>query len=202
MTIYGIDFEDIKKVGAWLGGGLASLVSFVKLIVPWWEARQHHRRVVTGLQTLHTIYSQMERAEALGASRAVIFGGHNSGGLPRPNSPYYTSALHWHVPDSKSARISDYQELPVDAHYIRMLLDIERDGYVRFDLSANAPDSLLRRIYAAEKIVDSVIFFLCITDHTFFYLTFASYTRRFTDEEITKLHLKAQIISKAIRSSV
>jgi hypothetical protein len=202
MTIYGIDFEDIKKVGAWLGGGLASFVSFVKLIVPWWESRQHRRRVVTGLQTLHTIYSCMEGAESYGATRAVIFGGHNSGGLPRPGSPYYTSALHWHVPDAKSARISDYQELPVDAPYIRMLLDIERDGFLRFDLSSSAPDSLLKRIYAAEKIADSVIFFLCITDHTFFYLTFASYTRRFSDEEITKLQLKAQIIGKAIKSSV
>lgn len=201
MTIYGFDFDDIKKVGTWIGGGFASLFSVIRFVIPWWESRRRRRSVVQGLQTLHAIYTQLERAESLGATRAIIFGGHNSGGLPRPGSPYYASALHWHVPDSKFSRIADYQELPVDAAYIRMLLDIERLGYIRFDVSAAAPDSLLKRLYTAERVVDSLVFFLCVTDSTFFYLTFASYSRRFTSDEITKLGLKAQIIANSIKAS-
>jgi hypothetical protein len=143
----------------------------------------------------------MERAESDGATRAVIFGGHDAGGLPRPGSPYWVSALHWHVPDAKFAKISDYRELQVDAAYIRMLLDIERLGYVRFDLSEGSPDCLLKRIYRSEGVADSLIFFLCITDHTFFFMTFASYERRFTDDEITSLTLKAEAIAYEIKHS-
>lgn len=202
MTLYGIELSDLQKLATWLGGGVASLFSFVKVVVPWWESRRRRRRVVAGLQSLHTIYTQLEGAESLGSTRSIIFGGHNSGGLPRPGSPYYTSALHWHVPDAKFARIADYRELSVDAPYIRMLLDIERLGYIRFDLSPSSPDSLLKRIYASEKVLDSLVFFLCITDSTFFYLTFASYKRQFTVDEITELEIKAQIIGNAIKLSV
>lgn len=196
-----MDIEKIEKLGTWIAGILGSLGILCKWLLPLIASRKHQKTVIGGLRTLHAIYTQMERAESHGATRCVIFGGHDSGGLPRPGSPYFVSALHWHVPASHFARIADYRELPVDAAYIGMLLDIERNGYVRFDLSQAAPDSLLKRIYRAEGVKDALIFFLAITDATFFFMTFASYERQFTDEEITELSMKAQAIAYEIKHS-
>ena len=196
-----MDIEKLDKIGGWIAGIIGSLGILCKWLLPWLESRKHQKTVISGLRTLHAIYTQMERAESHGATRCIIFGGHDSGGLPRPGAPYYVSALHWHVPASHFARIADYRELSVDAAYIGMLLDIERNGYIRFDVSQGSPDSLLKRIYRAEGVQDSLIFFLAITDATFFFLTFASYERRFTDDEITELSMKAQAIAYEIKQS-
>ena len=197
-----MDLEKIEKIGSWIAAVLGSLGILCKWLLPFLASRKHQKTVISGLRTLHAIYSQMERAEDHGAARCVIFGGHDSGGLPRPGAPYFVSALHWHVPAAQFARIADYRELPVDAAYIRMLLDIERNGHVRFDLSPQSPDCLLKRIYQSERVSDSIIFFLAIADSTFFFMTFARYDGRFTDDEITDLGLKAQAIAYEIKHSV
>lgn len=79
-----------------------------------------------------------------------------------------------------------------------MLLDSERNGHVRFDCSPASPDCLLHRIYQSEGVIDSVIFYLCTIERTFFYVTFASYERKFTDSEIHRLDLKSRLIATEI----
>lgn len=160
----------------------------------------HQKSVARNLKALHNIYVSMERAEDAGSTRTIIFGAHNGGGKPRPGSPFYTSALHWHVPDSKFERASTYQNVSVDAAYVNMLLEIQRTGSLRFDVGT-MERGLLQRYYEAEGVCDAVIVFLTTRDNTMFYMSFCRFEGEFTDNQITDLNLIAHSIATEIKST-
>lgn len=160
----------------------------------------HQRTVARNIEALHRIYVSMERAEDAGSTRTIIFGAHNSGGKPRPGSPFYTSALHWHVPDSKFERASAYQNVSVDATYVNMLLEIQRTGSLRFNVDT-MDRGLLQRYYEAEGVCDAVIVFLTTRDNTLFYMSFCRFEGKFTDNQVTDLNLIAHAISTEIKNT-
>ena len=160
----------------------------------------HQKSVARNIKALHNIYTSMERAEDSGATRSIIFGAHNGGGKPRPGSPLYASALHWHVPNSKFERASAYQNVSLDAAYVNMLLEIQRTGFLRFDVGTMEP-GLLRRYFEADGICDAVIVFLVTRDNTIFYMSFCRFEGKFTDNQITDLNLIAHSIATEIKST-
>ena len=157
------------------------------------------REVVAGLKQLHAIYFAMERIQSHGADRIVIFGGHNSGGVPRAGSPFYCSALHWHLAPDLVDCIADYTEITVDSRYIAMLLHSERHGSYRFDPVAEE-DGLLKRFYTAEGVTDAIVFYLACHQKTFLYLSCCTHRGKFTDEQITSMKLHAGTIARAIKT--
>lgn len=184
-------------------GGIFSVLSgagaWLKWFLPWWKANAQKKSLIAGLRTLHEVYLKMERLSAYGAERVVVFGGHNSGGIPRVGSPFYATALHWRVDPKRSPGMADYNELQVDTSYIGMLVHIMQHGSYRFDMEKDQ-NCLLRRYYEMEGVKDSVIFYLTCVDNTILYLSCASYDRKFTDIEISYMGLIAQSIATDIKS--
>lgn len=161
----------------------------------------HQKSVARNIKALHSIYESMEGAEDAGSTRTIIFGAHNGGGKPRPGSPFYTSALHWHhVPDSKFERARAYQNVSVDAAYVNMLLEIQRVGYLRFAVDT-MDGGLLRRYYEADGVCDALVVFLAYCDNTIFYMSFCRFEGKFTDNQITDLNLIAHSIATEIEST-
>ena len=194
-----MDYDKTEKLLAGIASILAVIGAGIKWYLPYRQSTRQKQSMVQGLKTLHAVYSAMERLQDHGATRVIVFGGHNSGGIPRPGSPFYCTALHWIVSDAYVDRVGDYTELQVDAHYIGMLVELEKTGTYRFDM-AGENGSMLKKYYTAEGILDSFLFYLACMDNTFLYMSVCSHTRKFTDNEITMIGLICQGISKEIKS--
>lgn len=201
------DFETLGSIAAGVSVAAGTTAKWLWPIARDWLADRRERKqdektereVVGGLRSLHAIYFAMERIESHGADRIVIFGGHNSGGVPRAGSPFYCSALHWHIAADYIDCIADYTEITVDSRYIAMLIHCERHGSYRFDPVAEE-DGMLKRFYSAEGITDSVVFYLACHQNTFLYLSCCTHRGKFSDEQITSMKLHAGTIARAIKA--
>lgn len=107
------------------------------------------------------------------ATRVVSFAGHNGGGLPRPSSRYYTTAVQWDVDPENESRVGDYKGLSVDNKYIDILLACHQERYYLFKTETEK-DSQLRRVYESEGVVESMIFFLDVHENNFLYCSVAT----------------------------
>lgn len=201
-----MSYDEATKTIIAVGGGLAAIGASWKWLpkacgkLQSMVAAKRNVGVVQGLRKLHNAYSAMERSQDFGATRAIIFGGHNSGGLPRVNCSYNVSAIHWFAPEIDNDRISDFTELAVDADYIEMLLSVIETGYYRYRPSNHKETSLLRQIYEAGGVRSSFICFLGVVDKTLLYISFAKTEGDdFTEEQITHLRLIAGTIARALK---
>jgi len=133
------------------------------------------------------------------ASRVVIFSGHNGGGLPRPSSRYYTTAVHWEVEDEYSLAMADYKNIPVDQQYISMLLDSYEKDSCRMETSKMV-DCHIKRIYEAEKITDSLVFFLDVHENNFIYASIATKDLEgYHKDDVTKIEVLACKLRDVVR---
>lgn len=179
--------------------GLAGVVasSIGTLVVKDWLSRvrrpaKEQRQVMQGLQQMHRIYSLMgEMIDECDADRVILFAGHNSGGLPRAHSPYWTTALHWATRDKdRASMLKDYQNITVDAEYIRMLLLAESQGFVEL-VPEDMPRCQLRDYLLAEGVRFAVTYHLGIREHKLLYLSAVSYEGPFQAAKRALLDLKA-----------
>ena len=143
---------------------------------------------------------QPERAQDHGASRAIIFEAHNSGGIPRVTASFYTSAVHWVSNDERdNERIASFIELRVDPAYIRMLQELQSARFYHF-VTATEPDSLLRRIYEASGVRSAAICDIGIIGNSYFYVSFArTETDLFSPFQLTELQLIAGTIKTSVK---
>jgi len=187
----------VEHLGEIFGGIAALVTAFLALCKAMPAIRGHRKKrtIVHDLQKLHAVYSAMERLQDLGATRIVVFAGHNCGGSPSLNRNFFVSALHWSLADGKADRISDYSNISVDAEYIRMLIRLSHDGVFHFD-PATAPDCLLRSYYHAEGVSDSYLFFLGIVDRSFLFLSACRHDGAFSPDEVVGMKLAAGMIAQ------
>lgn len=155
------------------------------------RAERMYKSVMHGLEATRTIYGLLhEIVQSTSAERVVLFAGHNSGGVPRPHSPFYVTALHWVCrPQERAHVIRDYQSMVVDPHYIGMLIDIERQGQVTLT-TEHMPECHLKQIYESENVTQAVVFFIAITENKFLYLSVAKYEGIFDEWEVTRMRVK------------
>lgn len=193
-----MDYDNLFKSLTGLGAGISAVAASWKWL-PALVVKIRARGMVAGLQRLHTVHNTMAGAVECGATRTVIFGGHNSGGIPRVGSPFYVSALHCHVEGDRGSQIADYQSINVDAAYIELLLQVVSKGFTRFDCSSTALPCMLLRFYRSEGVTDSLICYLGTTDGNLIYVSFARFEGCFTENEETRLRLIANQISQLIK---
>lgn len=186
--------------------GLAGVVtsSVGTLLVKAWlerrSGRREHREVLKGLQQMHLIYRLMqEMVTDCGAERVLLLAGHNSGGVPRAHSPYWTTALHWALRrPSTAGMIKDYQNIAVDAEYIAMLLRCEAAGEIELE-TQNMPTCQLKDYYMAEGVTRSIVVFLGIKECKLLYLSAARYDDApYTLAQRAALRLKAARIRATV----
>ena len=187
----------------------ASIISVIGSIGLFFISKWHEYRkakikeysVIDGMMRTHLTYSTIEDVVRLtSADRAILFAGHNSGGIPRPSSPFWATALYWHGKDADKSEslFSDYKNLPADAEYIKMLLDCERSGHVLINVHTMS-DSMLRRYYESEGVQHCAVFFIGIVENKFLYLSIAKYNDvPFSNIEITRMLLKVGIIKNSV----
>jgi hypothetical protein len=154
-----------------------------------------------GIRLLNTLHETMESAiEAGAAHRIIIFSAHNSGGIPRPGSPFYASAIHWAI-DRQWARnqgfaeekLSDYNHLELDHSYVAMLAGMLTSNERRFT-TASEPCSLLKSIYEKTGVSDALLVYLGVHDKRMVYASFARYGGELSEDDLTVIRLKAGLL--------
>lgn len=197
------DHPALLAVIAAIGAVLAAWGA--QVIKGWFAARAIRvdaESVLEGLERSQASYSILSSMRTdTSATRVLLLAGHNGGGYPRPDSPFYTSVLFWSIDDGQQESLKlmpQYKQLPVDADYIKMLLDAEKSGPVVLDVERMAPCQL-KRYYQVEGVRHSIIVFLAIKDRKFLYCSVSKHTEEpFTEIEVTAISLKAEALKKLL----
>lgn len=180
--------------GKWIeilltSGFAIAFLKFIQWLLGRFFDRKQKTDVLSGIQALHGVYLAMEKCLDEHCQRVLLLAAHNSGGIPSASSPFYTSAIYWATSNFEQRKmISSYTNLRVDGAYVAMLLEMQAKGFYHFDMSRNE-GSLLREIYTAEGIKDSILVFVAIQKNQFLYMSFASFDKLFTPEEVTRFVL-------------
>ena len=183
-----------KSVGQFVGGAIIALYGLSrasKHILPKLASKVLRKNYLSYFENFHEIARDMDGIRsATGAHRVVIFNGHNCGGNPDISKPYFVSAMHWSLDESHKGHFPDggYKDIRVDGTYVNLLLQMTMEGSVWVNPKI-IPESLIRRIYMAEGIVDSVWFYITSTDTNYHFVSIANYERLFTDYEKTKMQI-------------
>jgi len=91
--------------------------------------------------------------------RFIVFKGSNGGGVPKPGSEFYVTAIYEEHKDKEKHVKEKYTKISVDGHYIEMLTNIHKNGKCLLKVS-EMPDCFLKRIYTAEDIAYSELYYL------------------------------------------
>lgn len=196
--------NDVEAWGVAVTAVLTTVFGFFKWLLPFLREQHAARKgarvtadVEGALRKHRQLYAAMQALEDAGIQRSVIFAGHNGGGIPRPGTPFYVSALHWMVDQRDRQAPHKYQHLPVDAPYINLLLEVRDSGPYRFTTEDHAPGQL-RDIYLAEGVTDALIVPLGLVDRRLLFMSAAVFEGELTDSQITEIKVQANLISDLI----
>lgn len=140
----------------------------------------------------------LRRLEELpGVDRALVFTGKNGGGRPRPGYKYTVRAQDvWSRKPGETEHLRDFYgvDLPVDEHYVAMLLAIIQYGQVTNVTTTMPEDSQLRGYYDVEGVVSSIIYFLAINlkSQELSFVSVASYKAEFTRVERVRIEMQVE----------
>lgn len=190
------------------GGGFVALLKFAQWMIEKILSRKKRVSVLEGIESLYHVYSSMEKALGKGQSefkekaascgRVLLLSAHNSGGIPSPAAPFYTSAIHWAITALEHRKaISSYSNVKVDGAYIAILLKLQRDGIYHFKMDENH-ESMLHDFYKAEGVTDSFLFYIGIINGQFIYMSFASFNGIFDRDQVTGFKLTVNEVKNLI----
>jgi len=200
----------MEKMSVELWGGIiaafsaiaVALISKGKIVFSAKERMyQNMGRLAEGMAILEHQVSD----EDSGIERAIMFEGHNCGGEPSPDKPYYVDVIQpriAEVPGHLSAdKIKEkYSEMQVDSHYIYMLRDLLKKDHILFNV-AEMPPCLLRDIYTSkeEEIKHSLVSLVGIRQNSIIYISQATTSPSMDSETLFNAKLAARKIRNLIR---
>jgi len=185
--------ENMAAVGAFLVS--IGFFRWLQCYLKQWFA---DRKYINGFGRVGEVGKIMGQMTELGADRVMLFAGKNGGGIPSVGKPYSVSLIQaaGHGVDHSIA--TDYIDLPVDMHYVGLLEDIGRRGYVELH-SDDLPACQIARYYSAENVTHSLWVFIGLKDMSFLFLSISKHFEvPFTANEKTRLLLKAQTIKREL----
>ena len=185
-----------------VGAVLTAILTFSKWLLPFlrdWTRARRDAKTIDGFARYQELYLALQAIEDAGIQRTIIFAGHNSGGIPKPGSPFYVSALHWMSEAPDRGGPAKYARLPVDAGYVAMLVDVMNCGEARF-APEDMGDCQLKSLYTAEGVEDSLLLFLGTRDKRLFYMSASTFYGKMNERQLTEIRLQANIIHNILTS--
>ena len=194
--------QDSSSWATAVGAVLSAIFAFFKWLLPFlkeWERTRRDIRTVQGFALYQKLYLALEGIRDAGVQRVIVFSGHNGGGIPRPGSPFFVSALHWSIEARDRTTPNKYQNLPIDTGYISMLVDVMDRGELRFHPD-DMPCCQLKDIYLSEGVEDSFVIYLGTKDKQLYYLSAATFHGAMTASQLTEIRLQANVIRNILTS--
>lgn len=194
----------LAGVGTGAAAVLAVFFGEAKAIVADLMARlrrrlRPHQEYARQIAMVGRFMTAVEASRAVAAiDRVMVMRGHNCGGPPQPGKPYYVRALYgWARPPHPDPLARYDFELGIDLPYATVLTDMLRDG-ISVQTTAKMPPSRLRSFYSHEGVVQSRIYLLALLDNELVYVSFANYSREFTEPECSEIDLCAEQLRAAL----
>ncbi len=165
-----------------------------KVISPLWENRKTRR----GLLNLTPCYDELNQVRGgVHASRAVLLGTENGGGVPGPGTQVTSSVFAESVGALPPVK-PDWQGQPVDEQYARLLHDVITKGEVILRTNTMS-EGVLRTLYRGQGITHSCVRLVSTTNHRVYYLS-VNWTGADDVDILTPTHRNA-IRASALRLS-
>lgn len=173
----------ITGILTFLGGtGFAKLVDLIKDS----SNKKYLVKLTNNLQDLSKIYKIMnEISEKTLDTKVVILKASNGGGIPKPGSEMFLRVLYSEMKEGEETHSFErYDGLKLDGDYVDMLIDMQKNGLVTKEVE-NMQNSLLKRIYLAEGVVYSEIYFLANNKSEIYYCAINTHSKeeKFTTPE-------------------
>lgn len=113
------------------------------------------------IEKVINIYDAMHRILAeTNVERLLILRAHNGGGVIKPTGELYASVLYEDYLYPFHSVKSDYQKLPVDKEYAKMLLKVMQEKHVSYKVADMDENSILRKVYESEGVRYSNIYYI------------------------------------------
>ena len=198
--------ELVASLGAAATAVMGSAFGFTKWLLTWIKqvvadrrSAREHVLTVEGLRAFQELYEAIQVIRDHGVERVLVFVGHNSGGIPRPGSPFFVSALHWSVDGAHQEYPARYQNLPVDAQMVQTLVAMRDNGEVRATTEKLKPCQL-KNYYEAEGVTDSLLLPLGISEKKLYFLSAGSYYGNLSNKQVTEIQLQANRIRNILKT--
>lgn len=125
------------------------------------------RKVVAIYDEMHHILNETP------VKRLLILKAHNGGGVIKPSGNLYVSVLYEDYKFPFITVKSNYQSLPVDKEYAKMLVELMSSKKFVMEVD-KMPDSVLKGIYKTEGVQSSTAYFLGQDKKAVYFCTFAN----------------------------
>lgn len=180
-------------------GAIAAATPAVKSLITAWfkrfenklvqsSTRIAYRNGIERLAEFHGVLEQLRDLEYV--DRTMVLVGKNGGGTPQPGKIYTVEAIHgWSNREGHHPEREYNYRMRVDAFYMEMLLKVIKDGIVINKTADMPPKALLTSLYKNEGVFESLVFPVNLTDSELIFLSVASYTRSFSELELSKILL-------------
>lgn len=110
--------------------------------------------------------------QVLGADRGLILFTTNGGGIPAASKSANVTILYETIRGQGLSPIrSDWQGVPIDQGYVRMLSSVVQDGHWTGIPSDLDDGCLLRSLYESEGVKRSWVHEICRTEKKYFYIS-------------------------------
>jgi hypothetical protein len=127
------------------------------------------------IKKVNNIYDEMHRILSdTPVERLLILKAHNGGGVIKPSGNLYVSVLYEDYDQPFKSVKANYQALPVDKDYARMLLDVLNQKKVFINTETAPSTSILKSLYELEGVKSSAIYCLGQDKKAVYFCTFSA----------------------------
>jgi hypothetical protein len=149
------------------------------------------------LQKVSEIYKSLEVISKLeSVERVILFCGHNCGGLPVFNKPFWVSVITTLSKVNTDTFLYNDKVL-VDKDYIDLLLKTITEEKVHIEVE-NMPSCFLKKIYQNEEIIHSYVYYIGVIDNQLIYMSCSSKTKDLLKKDLDLIDLHINKIKSHI----
>lgn len=179
-----------------LSGVVIAIMGGMKELALAWLERWTHSARESMASEIGRMAAFLEALEALrlvnNVDRVLVFRGKNGGGRPVSGKTYSVKAIHGWAKDKSRDPMHRYDfDMPVDAHYCRILETLIKDGSCETETASLPVDAKLRTYYMSDGVVQSRMYFIRILGDELIYMSVATFKDKYSDADRTEIDLAA-----------
>jgi hypothetical protein len=163
----------------------AALPSSISFLTKAYEIEKNTQKMkqntLMSFNDMRTIYRYISELYSLvNADKILILRSHDSGSVPNPLIPLYSSIIYEYSLDGKFTA-EDWQTQSLDKDYISMLTEVYQNKKVSL-VTKDMDESILKDRFITNGIIHSDVYYLYDDSKFFYYLTITSSKERDTND--------------------
>lgn len=154
-----IIFSDRKTIKDWIARNI-------------WGSFKASDAIETASEVLDVIWHAEKSTNPI--NRVAVLRAGNGGSVPRIGKEMKVTMLYNSYDVEERNKKKEYKNIECDHHYIRMLVDITKEGSVQLDVDKMYDGAMLKNIYASEGIKYSEVHYITETEKYIYFVSYAT----------------------------